>query len=31
MNEQARPDRCSGTSAGATALLLRGQAHPVQC
>ena len=25
------PDRCFGTPAGATALLLRGQARPVRC
>ena len=29
--EQARPNRCSGTPAGATALLLRGQARPERC
>ena len=29
--EQARPDRCSGTPAGAMALLLREQARPDRC
>ena len=31
LREQARPNRCSGTPAGATALLLRGQARPERC
>ena len=31
MREQARLDRCSGTPAGATALLLHVQARPDRC